>query len=103
MVFGADWSGAANGPAGMFQACATGRLKAAGQRGWDEVELLLRRAVAPGKTEDRSVVRRREDGWPICPWCGEDELAAIKKLAEPSPDAVDICYVCGPVEVVAAG
>jgi hypothetical protein len=62
------------------------------------------------------VVEFRRDGWPICPGCNDDELAAIaesgrvpiKQWEEKGPvllerlvKNVDLCYQCGPVEVVA--
>lgn len=51
------------------------------------------------QTEDRVVERCRADGWPICPWCEQDELAAVKAL-QAEPEAIDLCYVCGPIEVL---
>ncbi len=53
-------------------------------------------------TEDAAVTAWRPDGWPLCPWCGEDELAAIRawKRGAVAPHEVDLCYRCGPVEVV---
>lgn len=45
------------------------------------------------------VTETREDGWPICPFCENDELACIK-TTEPTPEAIDLCYVCGPVRIV---
>jgi hypothetical protein len=45
-----------------------------------------------------TVKRWRDDGWPICPLCDEDELAAIAATIA-TPEAVDLCYVCGPVKL----
>lgn len=44
----------------------------------------------------------RPDGWPLCPLCGADELAAIDAVAVTSPLQIDYCYVCGPIEAVVA-
>lgn len=64
--------------------------------------LVLRRRPAVFQVQyhpDAPVTHWRPDGWPLCPWCGEDELAAIN-ASHPSPHAVNLCYRCGPVEVV---
>lgn len=52
----------------------------------------------------RDVVEFRRDGWPICPGCYDDELAALRgSLSGPrQPAQIDRCYRCGPVEVVSA-
>ncbi len=51
----------------------------------------------------------RPDGWPLCPVCGEDELAVLE--TPPPPDyrwslsqylrREMFCYLCGKVTVVA--
>ena len=48
----------------------------------------------------REVAELRPDGWPICPCCNNDELAAIHAIPVTSPNEIDLCYVCGPVEVI---
>ena len=66
---------------------------------------MLLRFEETGRT--RQVAEFRADGWPICPCCNGDELAAIDAAASPSwigekptPNDIDLCYLCGPVEVV---
>jgi hypothetical protein len=49
----------------------------------------------------------RKDGWPLCPACGEDELAVLE--TPPPPNYTEplswyleremFCYVCGKVRV----
>ena len=56
-----------------------------------------------GKTRD--VVEFRRDGWPICPCCNEDELGAVTAgcsvgLEPPTPNQIDLCNICGPVDVL---
>lgn len=52
-----------------------------------------------GKTA--AVAEFRADGWPICPCCNNDELAAITPSMElPEPNDVNLCHDCGPVRVV---
>jgi hypothetical protein len=48
----------------------------------------------------RVVTQFRADGWPICPFCENDELACIREHLHPKLELVDHCYVCGSVEVV---
>lgn len=36
---------------------------------------------------------RAGDGWPLCPWCGEDELYSMAVPA--TPDRIAGCYRCG--------
>lgn len=50
----------------------------------------------------RDVVEFRRDGWPICPGCNDDELAALRgPLTTPRlPSQIDRCYRCGPVDVI---
>jgi len=79
--------------------CPIGNREARVRHQAPAMEVLLRRLVAPGKTEDRRVTERRRYGWPLCPWCGEDELAAVKTIPT-TPGAIDLCYRRGPVEVV---
>lgn len=44
------------------------------------------------------MLRRRSDGWPICPICDEDELGDLSTgPADPSADL--FCYRCGRVTV----
>lgn len=49
------------------------------------------------------VVVWRRDGWPLCPLCGEDELAAVAAIAASRDGSValreqiDFCYRCGPL------
>lgn len=49
------------------------------------------------------VARYREDGWPICPHCDEDELYSlagrITGLPSATPETVAGCYRCGPCSV----
>lgn len=45
------------------------------------------------------VRRWRSDGWPFCPFCGEDELACIGTIFA-SPARIDYCYRCGNIAVV---
>lgn len=40
-------------------------------------------------------VERRPDGWPLCPFCGEDELGDLNEIA--SADGDLFCYRCGRV------
>lgn len=40
-----------------------------------------------------SYPERREDGWPLCPSCGEDELWSANIPADPSQIAS--CLSCG--------
>jgi len=35
-------------------------------------------------------IARRDDGWPLCPCCGEDEAFVLP------PGDIAGCYVCGP-------
>ena len=43
----------------------------------------------------------REDGWPLCPVCGEDELADLQ-CREPASASNELyCYRCGRVTVKA--
>lgn len=39
------------------------------------------------------VAELRADGWPLCPWCGEDELYSL--AAPASERAIAGCYLCG--------
>jgi hypothetical protein len=59
---------------------------------------VILRFVRTGKTRD--VAEFRPDGWPICPSCDNDELGAVHVIQVTSPNEIDHCYVCGPVEVV---
>jgi hypothetical protein len=45
------------------------------------------------------IAKVRKDGWPICPRCGEDELASFEM--PPSPETVSMCYRCGNLDVLA--
>jgi hypothetical protein len=42
-----------------------------------------------------SAAKHREDGWPLCPQCGEDELYSLAD--PPSVGTFAGCYRCGPV------
>lgn len=64
---------------------------------------MILRFVRSGKTRD--VAEFRPDGWPICPSCDNDELGAVSvnssvALEPPTPNQIDMCNICGPVEVV---
>lgn len=59
---------------------------------------MILRFARTGKTRD--VAEFRPDGWPICPCCDDDELAAITAIPVTSPNQIDFCYRCGPVEVI---
>jgi len=53
---------------------------------------------AGGPAESPSEVKQafsehREDGWPLCPACGEDELYSLDFPA--SIDTISGCYNCG--------
>lgn len=37
----------------------------------------------------------RKDGWPLCPRCGEDELASTLFPAQPKPIDPMKCLYCG--------
>lgn len=41
------------------------------------------------------VIEQRDDGWPICPFCDNDELWSDMMPAQ--ADAIAGCYVCGPL------
>jgi hypothetical protein len=43
----------------------------------------------------------RKDGWPLCPRCDDDELAAIWTLTDITLMDIDFCYRRGRVEVSA--
>ena len=52
-------------------------------------------------TEDRACAAElRKDGWPICPFCDEDELASLEVPA--TVETISLCHVCGPVRAVVA-
>jgi hypothetical protein len=44
-------------------------------------------------------LKRRPDGWPLCPSCGDDELYSL--ALPPTPETIRACYRCGPVALVA--
>lgn len=46
----------------------------------------------------KAVTELRADGWPLCPFCENDELACLD--SPPSPGSINFCYVCGGLEVV---
>ena len=48
----------------------------------------------------RDVVEFTRGGWPICPGCNEDELAAVRTIQPRTAADVDFCYRCGKVEVL---
>lgn len=37
---------------------------------------------------------RREDGWPLCPGCGDDELYSLE-MPVATEDTIIGCYACG--------
>lgn len=43
----------------------------------------------------------RDDGWPLCPRCGEDELYSLATYA--SIETIAGCYRCGRVDVQTGG
>jgi hypothetical protein len=47
------------------------------------------------------VAELREDGWPLCPFCGEDEL--YSQADPPAVDKICGCYICGTTYRPAAG
>lgn len=56
----------------------------------------------------KATLEHRDDGWPLCPICGEDELGAIgavtttRKLTMVEYQLHDLfCYGCGQTTVVA--
>jgi hypothetical protein len=66
---------------------------------------IIRLLVAAADVAERKDVRRRADGWPLCPGCGEDELwsSFTPPNADPIPDAERLrlylggaiaCYRC---------
>lgn len=47
----------------------------------------------------RNGIEVRSDGWPLCPTCGEDELADILNTYARADAAELFCYRCGRVTV----
>jgi hypothetical protein len=45
------------------------------------------------KTTEPFYSRHRDDGWPLCPGCGEDELWSA--ATEPTTDTIVSCLRCG--------
>ena len=39
------------------------------------------------------VAELRTDGWPLCPWCGDDEL--YNQVVPATPEKICGCYRCG--------
>lgn len=49
-------------------------------------------------SERERYIEFRENGWPLCPSCGEDELYS---LADPATiETICGCYRCGPWPIV---
>lgn len=52
------------------------------------------RPTLPRPVRTVTVLRWREDGWPICPLCDDDELWS-GEITKPTPETVCACYRCG--------